>query len=157
MLYSLAIENTLQRNLDAAFDNAIMYTETMAGNSMRGWKLLSLVVSAQQRFKDAEIVVELALDEAGRMDQFELLRLRAVLQIAQEQPKLAIETYRIFLSLIQAQRDLQARNPDHANVFESVVCIHYMLYHLLLITSCMIRCSSLKMSLVLVNLRKINL
>lgn len=121
VLYSLAIENTLQRNLDAAFDNAIMYTETMAGNSMRGWKLLSLVVSAQQRFKDAEIVVELALDEAGRMDQFELLRLRAVLQIAQEQPKLAIETYRILLSLIQAQRDLQARNPDHANVFESVI------------------------------------
>lgn len=157
VLYSLAIENTLQRNLDAAFDNAIMYTETMAGNSMRGWKLLSLVVSAQQRFKDAEIVVELALDEAGRMDQFELLRLRAVLQIAQEQPKLAIETYRILLSLIQAQRDLQARNPDHANVFESVVCIHYMLYHLLLISSCMIKCSSLKMSLVLVNLRKINL
>ncbi|KAF2324269.1 hypothetical protein GH714_011460 [Hevea brasiliensis] len=119
VMYNLALENTLQRNLDAAFNSAIMYSETMADNSMEGWKLLSLIVSSQQRFRDAEIVVELALDEAGRMDKFELLRLKAVLQIAQEQPKLAIETYRILLSLIQAQRDLQARNPDHAHIFES--------------------------------------
>ncbi|KAJ9186834.1 hypothetical protein P3X46_002363 [Hevea brasiliensis] len=119
VMYNLALENTLQRNLDAAFNSAIMYSETMAGNSMEGWKLLSLIVSSQQRFRDAEIVVELALDEAGRMDKFELLRLKAVLQIAQEQPKLAIETYRILLSLIQAQRDLQAKNPDHAHIFES--------------------------------------
>ncbi|XP_015577363.3 protein NPGR1 [Ricinus communis] len=119
MMYSLALENTLQRNIDAAFDNAMTYAETMGGFSVKGWKLLALVISAQQRFRDAEIVVEFALDEAERMDQFELLRLKAVLQIAQEQPKKAIETYRILLSFIQAQRDVQAKNTDHAHIFES--------------------------------------
>lgn len=123
VMYSLGLENTLQRNLDVAFDNALMYAEMVAGNSVKGWKLLALVVSAEQRFKDAETIVEVALDEAGRMDQFELLRLKAVLQIAQEQPKQAIETYRILLSLIQAQRDLQAKNTDQAHIFESEVCI----------------------------------
>ncbi|XP_065880433.1 protein NPGR1 [Euphorbia lathyris] len=121
VMYSLALENMLQRNIDAAFENAMIYAETKSGNSVKGWKLLSLVLSAQQRFRDAEKVVEFALDEAEKIDQFELIRLRAALQIAQQQPKQAIETYRVLLSLIQAQRDLQAKNPDHAHIFKSQV------------------------------------
>ena len=123
VMYSLGLENMLQRNLGAAFENAIVCTEMMAGNSVKGWKLLALVVSAEQRFRDAQTVVEIALDEAGRIDQFELLRLKAILQIAQEQPKQAIETYRILLSLIQAQRDSQAKNPEQAHIFNSEVCL----------------------------------
>ncbi|KAJ6971540.1 protein NPGR1-like [Populus alba x Populus x berolinensis] len=123
VMYSLGLENMLQRNLGAAFENAIVCTEMMAGNSVKGWKLLALVVSAEQRFRDAQTVVEIALDEAGRIDQFELLRLKAILQIAQEQPKQAIETYRILLSLIQAQRDSQAKNPEQARIFNSEVCL----------------------------------
>ncbi|CBI19400.3 unnamed protein product, partial [Vitis vinifera] len=115
LIFSLALENAVQRNLDAAFSNAIMYSDMVAGSSGRGWKLLALVVSAEQRFKDAETIVDLALDEAGRIDQLELLRLKAVLQIAQEQPKQAIETYRILLALIQAQREVQA-NKFHSEV-----------------------------------------
>ncbi|EEF52281.1 calmodulin binding protein, putative [Ricinus communis] len=42
MMYSLALENTLQRNIDAAFDNAMTYAETMGGFSVKGWKLLAL-------------------------------------------------------------------------------------------------------------------
>ncbi|XP_050212867.1 protein NPGR1 [Mercurialis annua] len=118
VMYSLALENTLQRNIDAAFDNAMAYAECTSGYSVKGWKLLALVISAQQRLKDAETVVAFALDEAERMDQFELLRLKAVLQIAQEQPKQAIETYRILLSLIQAQRDNQANNIDNAYILQ---------------------------------------
>ncbi|KAJ6321022.1 hypothetical protein OIU78_016254 [Salix suchowensis] len=121
VMYSLGLENMLQRNLGVAFENAIVCTEMMAGNSVKGWKLLALVVSAEQRFKDAQTVVEFALDEAGRIDQFELLRLKAILQIAQEQPKQAIETYRILLSLIQAQRDNQAKNPEQSHIFKSEV------------------------------------
>ncbi|KAJ6404951.1 hypothetical protein OIU84_013012 [Salix udensis] len=121
VMYSLGRENMVQRNLGAAFDNAIVCSEMMAGNTVKGWKLLALVVSAEQRFRDAQTVVEFALDVAGRIEKLELLRLKAFLQIAQEQPKQAIETYRILLSLIQAQRDIQAKNPEQTHIFKSEV------------------------------------
>ncbi|KAA8528456.1 hypothetical protein F0562_035811 [Nyssa sinensis] len=110
IMFSLGLENSRQRNLAAAFDNAMLYSEMVAGSSRRGWKLLALVVSAEQRFKDAETIVDLALDETGRIEQLELLRLKAVLQMAQEQPKQAIETYRVLLAMVQAQRELQNTN-----------------------------------------------
>ncbi|KAJ7966527.1 Tetratricopeptide repeat protein 7A [Quillaja saponaria] len=114
VMFNLGMENARQRNLDAAFDNAMMYSDMMAGSSGRGWQLLALIVSAQQRLRDAETIVDFALDETGKMDQLELLRLKAVLQISQEQPKQAIETYRILLTLIQAQKELQLE----ANCFD---------------------------------------
>lgn len=123
VMFSLGLENAVQRNLDAAFNNAMKYSDMMAGSSGQGWKLLTLVVSAEQRFKDAETIVDFALDEAGRVDQLELLRLKAVLQVAQENPKQAIETYRILLTLVQAQRDLQAKNSEQEPPFHSEVCI----------------------------------
>ncbi|KAM3736340.1 hypothetical protein ACB098_10G155500 [Castanea mollissima] len=114
VMFSLGLENALQRNLDRAFDYTMMYSDMVAGSSGKGWKLLALVLSAEQRFNDAETMVDFALDEAGMMDQLELLRLKAVLQIAQEQPKQAIETFRILLAMIQGQRELQAKNFDQA-------------------------------------------
>ncbi|KDO81501.1 hypothetical protein CISIN_1g005603mg [Citrus sinensis] len=110
MMYYLGLEHAVQRNVEAAFDYAIMYSDTVAGNSGRGWKLLALILSADQRLKDAQSIVDFSLDEAGSMDQLELLRLKAVLQIAQEQPKQAIGTYRILLAMIQAQRELHSKN-----------------------------------------------
>lgn len=118
-MFSVGLENAVQRNLDAAFDYAMMYSDMVVGSSGRGWKLLALIFSAQNRFKDAETIVDFALDEAARMDQLELLRLKAVLQVAQELPKQAIETYRLLLALVRAQRELQAKN------FDSEVCIPY--------------------------------
>ncbi|KAF8376738.1 hypothetical protein HHK36_009770 [Tetracentron sinense] len=112
LMFSLGLENAVQRNISAALENARTYSEMVGGSTARGWKLLALIVSAEQRFKDAENIVDLALDEVGRLDQLELLRLKAVLQIAQEQPKQAIETYRILLALIQAHRELQTENFD---------------------------------------------
>ncbi|GFY85997.1 no pollen germination related 1 [Actinidia rufa] len=105
LMFSFGLENAKQRNLSAAFDNVMSYSSMEAGSSGRGWKLLAPIVSAEQRFKDAETIVDLALDETERIDQFELLRLKTVLQIAQERPKHAIETYRMLLALIQAQRE----------------------------------------------------
>ncbi|XP_071711112.1 protein NPGR1 [Rutidosis leptorrhynchoides] len=102
IMYFLGLENALQRNLDAAFNNMMLYSDMVAGSSMSGFKLLALIVSAEKRFEDAETIVDIALDETGRIDQLELLRLKAVLQIAKEQPKQAIETYRVLLGLIQA-------------------------------------------------------
>ncbi|XP_057974954.1 protein NPGR1 [Malania oleifera] len=112
IMFSLGLENAMQRNLYAAFDNVMLYSDMVAGSSIKGWKLLALIISAEQRFKDAETIVDLALDEAGKMDQLELLQLKAVLQIAREQPKQAMETYRILLALIEAQREILAENFD---------------------------------------------
>lgn len=102
VMLTLGLENAIQRNLNAAYDNIMMYSDMMAGSSRRGWQLLALTVSAQQRFQDAETIVDFALDEAGDIDQLELLRLKAVLQITQQQPKQAIETYRILLANLKA-------------------------------------------------------
>ncbi|TKY57896.1 Tetratricopeptide repeat protein 7A [Spatholobus suberectus] len=92
----------------------------MAGSSRRGWQLLALIVSAQQWFKDAETIVDFALDEAGGIDQLELLRLKAVLQITQQQPKQAIETYRILLAVIEGKKEhwLQAKTFRHEALTE---------------------------------------
>lgn len=127
-IFSLGLENAVQRNLNAAHDNMMMYSDMMVGSSRRGWKLLALIVSAQQRFKDAETLVDFALDESGRIDQLELLRLKAVLQISQQQPKQAIETYRILLAVIQAKKEawLQAKEELHqAKIFRDEVCITF--------------------------------
>ncbi|KAF7817437.1 protein NPGR1 [Senna tora] len=43
---------------------------------------------------DAETIVDFSLNEAGRMDQLRLLRLKAVLQIAQQQPKQTMDIHR---------------------------------------------------------------
>ena len=126
VLFSLSLENAMQRNLEAAFDNAMAYTNMEAGSTGRGWKLLALLVSAKQQFKDAETIVDFALDEATRMNQLELLRLKAVLQVAQEQPKQAIETYRLLLALVQAQRELQAKHFQQAKNSDSEVCVPYL-------------------------------
>ncbi|KAJ9567564.1 hypothetical protein OSB04_003530 [Centaurea solstitialis] len=110
VIFNLGLENAIQRNLDAAFGKMMVYSDMLAGSSAKGFKLLALIVSAEQRFEDAETIVDIALDETGRIDQLELLRLKAVLQIAQEQPRQAIETYRILLALIQAHGQIQKEN-----------------------------------------------
>ncbi|XP_022772242.1 protein NPGR1-like [Durio zibethinus] len=119
VMFNLSLENAVQRNLDLAFDNAMSYSNMVTESSKRGWRLLALILSADQRLKDAETILELALDEAGTLDHLELLRLKAVLQIAQERPKQAIETYRILLSLIQAQREPQSNNSENAKSSDS--------------------------------------
>ncbi|XP_057794323.1 LOW QUALITY PROTEIN: protein NPGR1 [Salvia miltiorrhiza] len=106
--FQLGLENAVQRNLASAFNQAMTYSKTSAGSSARGWKLLARIASAEQRLVDAEAVVDLALDETEGIEQLELLRLKALVQIAQEQPKQAIESYRILLALIRGQGE----NPE---------------------------------------------
>ncbi|KAI7745915.1 hypothetical protein M8C21_005543 [Ambrosia artemisiifolia] len=110
VVFYLGLENAIQRNLDVAFSNMMLYSDMVAGSSPKGFTLLALIVSAEQRFKDAETIVDIALDETGRIGQLELLRLKAVLQIAQEQPKQAIESYKVLLALIQAHDELKNKN-----------------------------------------------
>ncbi|KAL1182100.1 hypothetical protein V6Z11_A02G096200 [Gossypium hirsutum] len=121
LIFNLSLENAVQRNLDVAFENAMVYSNMVTEDSGRGWRLLALILSADRRFKDAETILEVALDEAGSLDQLELLRLRAVLQIAEERPKQAIETYRILLSLIKTQRESRSNNFESAKSSDSEV------------------------------------
>lgn len=125
VILNLALENAVQRNLDVAFKNAVFYTNTVTESSGEGWKLLTLILSAEMRLKDAETVLELAMEESGKLDLVELLRLKAALQIAQQQPKQAIETYRVLLALIQAQREPQTKSFVNAPNIPREVCISF--------------------------------
>lgn len=107
VIYGLGMELALQRNLNAAREVAAKYVDMTCGSSFAGWRLLTLVVSAEQKLKEAEAVASLAIGETGNTDQLEVLKLKAQLQVAQEQPRNAIETYRVLLSTIQAQQEFQ--------------------------------------------------
>ncbi|KAL4583352.1 hypothetical protein LXL04_007922 [Taraxacum kok-saghyz] len=112
VLFNLGLENAIQRNLEVAFEKVMMYSDMICGSESKCFKLLALIVSGEQRFEDSETIVDFGLDETGRVDQMELLRLKAVLQIAQQQPKQAIETYRVLLALIQAHCEVQKDKLD---------------------------------------------
>eukprot|EP01018_Ginkgo_biloba_P030424 Gb_14110 [translate_table: standard] len=104
MIMCLSLENAEQRNLNVALDHAKKLLDMEAGTSIKGWRLMALILSAQQRFYDAEITINAALDQTGKWEQGELLRTKAKIQIAQGQSKSAIETYSLLLALIRAQR-----------------------------------------------------
>lgn len=113
-MFSLGLENAQQRNLNIALDCTKKYLNMVAGASVKGWRLLALILSAQQRFSDAFMILDAALDETGKWEQGELLRSKAKSQIAKGQTVHAIETYRMLLALVQAQRKtLRAGNPKH--------------------------------------------
>ncbi|XP_031486591.1 protein NPG1 [Nymphaea colorata] len=104
MLFDLGTKYAELRNMHAALRCARGYIDATGGSVIKGWKLLALVLSAQQRFSEAEVVVDAALDESGKWDQGPLLRLKAKLKTAHSLAMHAIETYRLLLALVQAQR-----------------------------------------------------
>ncbi|KAL3688552.1 hypothetical protein R1sor_014861 [Riccia sorocarpa] len=104
VIFDLALEYAEQRNLTLALDCAKKFIDLSGGASAQGWKLLALILSAQQRFGDAEAALDAALDDTGKWEQGELLRLKAKIQMAQGQSMRAVETYRLLLALVQAQR-----------------------------------------------------
>ncbi|KAM5563366.1 protein NPGR2 [Rosa sericea] len=104
ILYHLSLEYAEQRNLDAALDCAKQMLNLEGGSNIKGWLLLSRILSAQRRFVDAETIIDGALDQTGKWDQGELLRTKAKLQLAEGQFKRAIETYTQLLALLQVQK-----------------------------------------------------
>ncbi|VVA91051.1 unnamed protein product [Arabis nemorensis] len=100
---SSSVENGVQRNLQAALDGAVEYSSMVGGVSSRGWQHLARVLSAEKRLRDAESILEFTMEEAGDIEKLELLKLKAVLQMAQEQPKQAMKTCISLLALIRAQ------------------------------------------------------
>ncbi|CAH2034065.1 unnamed protein product [Thlaspi arvense] len=103
VIFNLSVENAVQRKLQAALDGAVEYSSLVGGVSTRGWKHLAIVLSAEKRLKDAESILDFTMEEAGDIEKLELMKLKAVLQMAQEQPKQAMKTCSSLLALIRAQ------------------------------------------------------
>ncbi|XP_011026195.1 PREDICTED: tetratricopeptide repeat protein 7A [Populus euphratica] len=104
LLFELGMLYAEQRNLNTALRYAKQFVDATGGSLLKGWRLLALILSAQQRFSEAEVVIDAALDETAKWEQGPLLRLKAKLKTSQSLPMDAIETYRYLLALVQAQR-----------------------------------------------------
>lgn len=125
LVFELGVQYAEHRNLNLALRYAKQFIDATGGSILKGWRLLALVLSAQQRFPEAEVVADAALDETTKWEQGPLLRMKAKLKIAQSSPMDAIETYRNLLALVQAQRKsfgpyrgMDQINDDKVNEFE---------------------------------------
>ncbi|KAK6118947.1 hypothetical protein DH2020_047308 [Rehmannia glutinosa] len=85
-------------NSDLLFELGVLYAEH------RNLDAALRFLSAQQRFSEAKVVTDAALDETSKWDQGPLFRMKAKLKISQSLHMDAIETYRFLLALVQAQR-----------------------------------------------------
>ncbi|XP_042484658.1 protein NPG1 isoform X1 [Macadamia integrifolia] len=104
LIFELGVQYAEHRNSNAALRYAKWFIDATGGSILKGWRLLALVLSAQQRYSEAEVVTDAALDETAKWEQGPLLRLKAKLKISQSLPMDAVETYRFLLALVQAQR-----------------------------------------------------
>ncbi|XP_027361590.1 protein NPG1-like [Abrus precatorius] len=104
LIFELAVQYAENRNLTAALRYARHFFNVTGGSVLKAWRLLALILSAQQRFSEAEVVTDTALDQTARWEQGPLLRLKVKLKVSQSQPMDATETYRYLLALVQAQR-----------------------------------------------------
>lgn len=104
LLFELGMLYAEQRNLNTALRYAKRFIDATGGSLLKGWRLLALILSAQRRFSEAEVVIDAALDETAKWEQGPLHRLKAKLKTSQSLPIDAIETYRYLLALVQAQR-----------------------------------------------------
>lgn len=108
LIFDLGVQYAEHRNLNAALHYAKKYVDTTGGSILKGWRLLILVLSAQQRFSEAQVVTDAALDETAKWDQGTLLKMKAKLKTSQSLHKDAVESYSYLLALVQAQKKSQA-------------------------------------------------
>lgn len=126
VIYSLGMELAAQQKIDEAKDIVVKYVELVGGSSVKGWRLLAIVVSAEQDLEGAESVVDIAMAHAGVEDHLELSKMKALLQVGQGQHKDAIETYRNLLAVIQAQKENpKIRSDSPVNLSLSVYVFMY--------------------------------
>ncbi|KAK6917995.1 hypothetical protein RJ641_016417 [Dillenia turbinata] len=104
LIFDLGFQYAELRNMDAALSCTKQFIDATGGSMVKGWILLALVLSAEQRFLEAQAVIDAAVDETAKWEQGSLLRIRARLKSLQSLPIDAVETYRILLALVQAQR-----------------------------------------------------
>ncbi|XP_019055545.1 PREDICTED: uncharacterized protein LOC104610799 [Nelumbo nucifera] len=104
LIFDLGLQHAEHRNSHAALRCAKQFIDATGGSMLKGWRLLALVLSAQQRYSEAQVIIDAALDETAKWEQGPLLRMKAKLKISQSLPMDAVETYRFLLALVQAQR-----------------------------------------------------
>lgn len=104
LIFHLSLEYAEHRNTNAALRCAKEFIDATGGSVSKGWRLLALILSAQQRYSEAEVVTDAALDETGKWEQGELLRIKAKLKVSQSLSTDAVEAYRLLLALVQARR-----------------------------------------------------
>ncbi|KAJ6847203.1 protein NPG1 [Iris pallida] len=122
LVFDLGLEYAEHRNTSAALRCAKEFIDATGGSVSKGWRLLALVLSAQQRYSEAEVVTDAALDETAKWDQGELLRIKAKLKVAQSLPMDAVETYRLLLALVQARRKSFGSLRSSSQVEEDKIC-----------------------------------
>jgi tetratricopeptide (TPR) repeat protein len=128
LIFDMGVEYAEQRNMNAALRCAKEFIDTTGGSASKGWRLLALVLSAQQRYSEAEVATNAALDETAKWDQGALLRIKAKLKVAQSSPMEAVEAHRVLLALVQAQKN----SPKKVQVCfldELRKTIHILLFH----------------------------
>ncbi|KAF6141185.1 hypothetical protein GIB67_018275 [Kingdonia uniflora] len=116
VILELGLQYAEHRNPNAASHCAKNFIDATGGSILKGWRLLALVLSAQHRYSEAEVVIDAALDETAKWEQGPLLRMKAKLKISQSLPMEAVETYRLLLALVQAQR--KSFGPLRSNVLQ---------------------------------------
>lgn len=104
LLYDLGLEYAEHHNMNSALRCAKEFIDATGGSIPQGWRLLALILSAQQRYREAEVVIDAALDETVQLEQGHILGIKAKLKVAQSSHMDAVETYRFLLALTQAQR-----------------------------------------------------
>ncbi|KAF5203966.1 Npg1, partial [Thalictrum thalictroides] len=116
VVFELGVQYAAHRNSNAALRCVKQFIDATGGSMLKGWRLLVLVLSAQQRYSEAKVVTDAALDETSKWEQGPLLRLKAKLKISQSLPMDAVETYRFLLALVQAQR--KSFGPHRSNILQ---------------------------------------
>lgn len=125
LIFELGVQYAEHRNLNVALRYAKRFIDATGGSISKGWRLLVMILSAQQRFSEAEAVTDAALNVTAKWEQGPLLRLKAKLKISESLPMDAIETFCSLLALAQAQRKSLGPHPsvhqvddDRVNEFE---------------------------------------
>jgi tetratricopeptide (TPR) repeat protein len=102
IVFDLGLEYAMQRQLSPALDCAKRFLDISSGAWVEGWRFLALLLTAQERHSEAELVLEAATDKSSRWEQGRLLQTRAKIQMATGQPLRAVHTYRQLLTLVNA-------------------------------------------------------
>ncbi|XP_024360394.1 protein NPG1 isoform X1 [Physcomitrium patens] len=102
IVFDLGLEYAMQRQLSRALDCAKQFLDISSGAWVEGWRFFALLLTAQERHAEAELVLEAALEESSPWQQGRLLQTRAKIQMAVGQPLRAVHTYRQLLTLVQA-------------------------------------------------------
>ncbi|KAG0557985.1 hypothetical protein KC19_11G170800 [Ceratodon purpureus] len=101
IVFDLGLEYAMQRQLSRALDCAKRFLDISSGAWVEGWRFFALLLTAQERNSEAELVLEAALEESCPWEQGRLLQTRAKIQMAAGERLRAVHTYQQLLVLVQ--------------------------------------------------------